>query len=113
MKLNLLRTFLMSTGLSAGVFLVSCASLETNAPPVSTMSTPTSAYAHLNSGIEIYIGKCAKCHAVEPIRSYSMADWNQDILPSMVKKTKLNSAEEASLTAYVHAVLRSPVAAQP
>lgn len=105
---RLFRPFLISTGLLACAFLVSCVSLDTAAPPVPTISASASAYDHLNSGREIYIGKCAKCHSVEPIRNYSMADWNDDILPSMVKKTKLNSAEEASLTAYVHAVLRSP-----
>ena len=91
--------------------LNSCVSLETAAPPVATLrSSHLNSGTQLESGRQIYIGKCTKCHSAEPIRDYPLADWIGDILPEMSEKSKLTPAETASVLAYVQAVLKSPPA---
>ena len=94
--------------------LSSCVSLETAAPPVATITPPNqTSYTHLNSGREIYVGKCTKCHSAEVIVKHSLDDWKGDIMPAMSKKAKLSPSEEASVMAYVNAVIKVSVSAQP
>ena len=84
------------------------------APPVATIASPTqSAYAHLNSGREIYVGKCTKCHSAEVIVKHSLEDWKGDIMPTMAKKAKLSPEEEASVMAYVNAVIKDSATTKP
>ena len=102
--------FLIAGLLCAG-FLHSCVSLETAAPPVATLrSSNLHSSAQLESGRQIYVGKCTKCHSAEPIRDYPLADWIGDIMPEMSEKSKLTPAETASVLAYVQAVLKTPPA---
>lgn len=102
--------FLLAGLLCAG-FLNSCVSLETAAPPVATLrSSNLNSSAQLESGRQLYVGKCTKCHSVEPIRDYPLADWIDDIMPEMAEKSKLTAEENASVLAYVLAVLKSPPA---
>ena len=104
---------LLASLLCAG-FLNSCVSLETAAPPVATLqSSNLNSSAQLESGRQIYVGKCTKCHSAEPIRKYPLADWISDIMPEMAEKSKLTPAETASVLAYVQAVLKSPPAPTP
>lgn len=81
-------------------FISSCVSIEKRAPLINESLTGNK-FKKLNAGRELYIGKCAKCHSVEPIYKYSSEDWLNDILPKMNKKTKLNSLEASQLKAYV------------
>lgn len=83
--------------------LPGCVSLETAAPvPGPPGSGP------LAEGRALYVGRCAKCHAVEPVSDYSAAEW-ATIMPDMADRTKLTPRETAAVTAYVASVLQSAV----
>lgn len=83
--------------------LSGCVSLETAAPvPGPPGSGP------LAEGRALYVGRCAKCHAVEPVLDYSAAEW-ATIMPDMAERTKLTPRETAAVTAYVASVLQSAV----
>ncbi len=62
--------------------------------------------AQLALGRELYLGKCTKCHKPEPLGNYSLADLRDDILPRMIKKTKLTTPEADALMAYCLAACR-------
>ena len=81
-------------GLGLGLGLASCVSLETAAPRV----------AELAGGRILYVGRCAKCHAVEPVAKYGAGEW-ESILPDMAERTKLSVGETTQLRAYVDAAL--------
>lgn len=83
--------------------LTGCASLDTAAPPTAALAGPANTLA---SGRALYVGRCAKCHAVEPVHDYSPAQW-ATIIPDMAERTKLTPAETADLQTYVDAVLRA------
>jgi len=103
----LTRALLVVTALSGGA----CVSLEQAAPLPKTLpaamrvGTPS----QLALGREIYVTKCAACHSVEPVRKYSLAQWEHDILPEMAEETNLNEHDTAAVRAYVVSVLKSPV----
>ena len=80
--------------------LPGCVSLDTAAPPPGPSAT-----GPLTEGRAIYVGQCAKCHAVEPVLDYTRAQW-ATIMPDMAERTKLNAGETAAVTAYVNHVLR-------
>jgi mono/diheme cytochrome c family protein len=94
------RALLLAAALLGG----SCASVEQSAPPVAALPGSSAQMSH---GREIYVTKCAKCHKVEPVRNYSRAKWEQEILPDMAEETKLSAADTAAVRAYVMAVLGS------
>jgi hypothetical protein len=77
----------LPAGLAAAA-LAACVSLEQAAPPVET--------------------RCATCHSVEPVRKYSRAHWEREILPEMAEETNLSASDAAAVRAYVLAVLDSP-----
>ena len=81
------------------VALPGCVSLDTAAPQAGLPGT-----GPLVEGRAIYVGQCAKCHAVEPVLKYSRAEWAK-IMPDMAERTKLNPAETESVTAYVNRIL--------
>ncbi|MES2468739.1 MAG: cytochrome c [Verrucomicrobiota bacterium] len=81
--------------------LSGCVSLETAAP----VSGPPGS-GPLAEGRALYVGRCAKCHAVEPVLDYSAAEW-ATIMPDMAERTKLTARETAAVTAYVASVLQS------
>lgn len=101
------RVLLVVAALSGGA----CVSLEQAAPLVGTLS----AHAHAGSpsqlahGRDLYITKCAKCHSVEPVRKYPLAQWEHEILPEMNEETKLTPEECAAVRAYVLTVLKTLV----
>ena len=74
--------------------------LDTAAPPPGPAGTGA-----LAEGRTIYVGQCAKCHAVEPVLDYTRAEWAA-IMPDMAERTKLDASETVAVTAYVHHVLR-------
>ncbi len=89
--------------------LPSCVSIETAAPPVPTVASASQKnYQQLCTGRELYLGKCTKCHSPEVIKKFSLEDWTGDIMPSMVKKSKINPAEESCLMAYITTVSKAP-----
>ena len=83
------------------MMLTGCATMDINviAPPV---ADGTSQQAR---GRALYVGKCAKCHAPEPVQKYSVAHWDE-IMPEMVGKTKLGAADAAAVMAYVKSLAR-------
>ena len=85
--------------------LAACVSLEQSAPPVEMLAGGGN-HAALNTGRDIYITRCAKCHTVEPVTKYSLTEWNK-ILPDMAERSHLSAADTQSVTAYVHQVLAS------
>lgn len=66
-----------------------------------TGATPT-----LVKGRTIYVTRCAKCHAVEPVKKYSREQWNT-IIPDMAEETKLSPSETAAVAAYIYSILDS------
>ncbi len=86
--------------LLAWTALTGCVSLDTAAPQVNTPGA-----GPLTAGRDIYVGRCAKCHAVEPVLDYTAAQW-ATIMPDMAERTKLTPTETAAVTAYVDHVLR-------
>jgi len=88
---------------------VACVSLEQSAPLPESL--PVAKYAgtpsQLAQGRDIYITKCAACHSVEPVRKYSRAEWEQEIMPEMAEETNLSPAETAAVLAYIRTVLNS------
>ncbi len=94
--------------------LPSCVSIEVAAPPVPVIASPTQGnYAQLCAGRELYLGKCTKCHSAEPIKNTTLADWKDDVMPTMAKKAKISAAEEASLMAYITTVSNAPTPPKP
>jgi len=79
--------------------LSSCATTDINviAPPVADGSS------QLARGRIIYVTKCAKCHAPEPVQNYTAAEWHT-IMPEMVEETHLNPADAAAVMAYVESI---------
>ncbi|MEZ5302389.1 MAG: hypothetical protein R3F11_17410 [Verrucomicrobiales bacterium] len=92
-------------GLAAALAVSGCVTVDQLAPPTSAL--PGAGGGNLALGRQIYVTKCAKCHAVEPVKKYSRAEW-AEIMPEMAEETKLNAAETAAVTAYVEAVLAMP-----
>lgn len=90
---------------------VSCVSLEKAAPPVTMLSAAVlhKNTSNLSLGRDIYVTRCAKCHSVEPVTNYSREKWVHEIMPEMAEETNLTASETEAVTAYVLAVLSSPV----
>jgi hypothetical protein len=95
--MRILRVTVM--GVVAAGF-VSCASIETIAPPVSAISARGRDTATLEAGRKIYIGACASCHVAAPVRDHTPAQW-PGIIADMAERTKLTPQEERQVLAYV------------
>ncbi len=89
--------------------LPSCVSIETAALPVPLVASASQQnYQQLRTGRKLYLGKCTKCHSPEVIKKFSLEDWTGDIMPSMVKKSKISPEEESCLLAYLTTVSKTP-----
>ncbi len=88
------------------VLLTGCASINLSVPPVATVAPAADAEmrAQLEQGRAIYLTKCARCHAPEPVREYSAKQWKV-ILEKMSPNCLLNTTEAAALQAYVAAAV--------
>lgn len=51
-------------------------------------------------GRRLYYGRCASCHAPEPITDYTKAEW-RDMVAHMRQRAKLTPPEEAALIAFL------------
>lgn len=87
---------------AASLGLTGCRSLDQIAPPVSVVVTHPN--DKLSLGRELYVTKCAKCHAPEPILEYSASKW-EEIVADMAEETKLTDHETSAVHDYVMAVL--------
>lgn len=90
-------------GLLAALVLAGCASMDLTlvAPPPPAQEGG----GELLRGRQIYVTRCAKCHAPEPVKKYSPAEW-QTIMPEMAEETNLSSADSAAVMAYVQWALK-------
>ena len=95
-----------AVGLLTAALVTSCMSLEQAAPPVMSVTGGDSPSRRtvLESGRAIYITKCAKCHAVEPVLKYSSQRW-AELIPEMAEESKLDARETEAVRAYIYAVL--------
>lgn len=98
LKARLLNFLLIGAELG----LAGCQSLEQIAPPVAVVSMQPN--DKLRLGRDLYVTKCAKCHAPEPILKYSASKW-EEIVADMAEETKLTDHETAAVREYVMAVL--------
>lgn len=89
-----------------------CVAIETLAPPVTPAmaSTARSTAADLENGRRIYVGRCASCHAIDPVAKYTAARW-RELIDDMADEAELNAMEKANLLAYLLAARESVVAA--
>jgi len=101
----ILRFFLVVV---LGSTVVGCMSLEQMAPSVGPQFESLAIkrdipMAFLESGRQVYLVDCSRCHSIEPIHRYSTTRW-QDIIPRMAHKSKLDHSKSAALRAYILAV---------
>lgn len=94
---------------AAGLLLSACQSLDQIAPLPSSLpgAHSTAVHSQLALGREIYVTKCARCHAPEPIHRYTAHKW-EEIMADMAEETNLSDREAAAVRAYVVAVLSAP-----
>lgn len=59
----------------------------------------------LETGRNIFLTRCTKCHNAVRITRYPLQYWQEEVLPEMSMESKLNSKQEEALTAYVEAVI--------
>ena len=82
-------------------------SVEQLAPPVDRITVDPSNVGQYQRGREIYVGRCAKCHAVKAVNAYAAQDWASRIMPKMAKNAKLTPEEKETVLAYVLAARES------
>jgi hypothetical protein len=86
-----------------------CANLAEIAPPVTPAMAGGSGGASLETlqaGREIYTKKCTACHSPEPVARRSFEQW-REIVGKMSERTKLTTAEEETLLAYLRVAPRA------
>ena len=103
---------LFGGGLTVGVaaILAGCLSIEQMAPPVGAEFASAGmrngiTIAFLETGREVYLMDCSRCHSIEPIDRYSVGRW-RDIIVRMGPKSKLDAPRTEALQAYVLAAHR-------
>ena len=103
--------------LSIALGLVGCLSIEQMAPPVGpafsrVAMTNGTTMSLLETGREVYLRDCSRCHSIEPINRYSLDRW-RDIILRMGPESNLDESRTVALRAYVlaaHKVLAQQVA---
>ncbi len=88
---------------AALVLIVGCrtTSVDQLAPPVDQITVDPGNVSEYQHGREIYVSRCAKCHAVKPVRAFAAQDWATRIMPKMAAKAKLTPEEREMVLAYV------------
>jgi cytochrome c5 len=86
-----------------------CMSLEEMAPPVEQAAAYGGELSTemLARGRHLYLTKCTKCHAAEPVRDYTASEWH-GLMPEMGEETKLSAADEEAVLQYVLAAGKVP-----
>jgi len=97
--------------IAAALLLHACAAMQVRAPDVSIElenQARTLGFdpASLSQGREIFITRCARCHATPEVHGYSTEQW-QRILPRMSQRARLDAAQESAVRAYVLAARQS------
>ena len=76
--------------------------MESLAPPVSPQMAAAARVPAptLEAGRRLYTGRCAACHAIDPVTKYTATRW-PGIIDDMAERAKLTPVERQSLQAYV------------
>ncbi len=80
--------------------IAGCVSATRIAPSVSELQLGAALSHQLERGRRIYLGSCGSCHAPYAIDQYSLTQWDQ-ILPEMVRKTRLDVPDTDALHTYI------------
>jgi hypothetical protein len=87
------------------------------APPVTPelvkISRARESVSILSRGYEVHQAKCAKCHSYEDPAKYPAAELTEEIMPEMARKSKIDSADEKAVLAYLLAARQMPPAVKP
>ena len=75
------------------------------APPITAATLAAGARqqadpAMLTSGRSLYIGRCARCHALPAVAEHSAEQW-PEIVSHMAKRSGLNAQQSRAVLAYV------------
>ncbi len=84
----------------AALVLGGCVAIETLAPPVTPALAGGASATTLEAGRSLYVGRCAKCHSVDPVGKYSAPRW-REIIADMAERSKLSAPEHEAVLAYV------------
>lgn len=95
-----MKNILFLAGLA--LFVVSCGTQK--ATPVEATPKTVALTPELEAGKNLYENNCAKCHKLYEPKKYTKEEW-APILVRMGKKAKLDEAQLASVTNYVHSQL--------
>ena len=52
-------------------------------------------------GRAIFMNRCTSCHEAQPIGEFTMDEWDNDLLPIMTVRAKLNPDQISDLKAYI------------
>ncbi len=102
-----IQFLLVSGAILLGMVGCHTVSVEQLAPPVDQITVDPSNVGQYQRGREIYVSRCAKCHAVKPVNAFAAQDWAGRIMPKMAKKAKLTPEEKETVLAYVLAARES------
>jgi trimethylamine-N-oxide reductase (cytochrome c) len=58
----------------------------------------------VEQGRKLYYGRCTACHAPEPVKDYTRAEW-ATIIPDMADESNLKASQTAALRAYIESRL--------
>lgn len=104
---RLLAAFGLAAAAMVAATLGGCAGAEGRVPAVSDSMVSSAGGAsrgELESGRNILLTKCNRCHSVYEPASQTRAEWDF-ILPKMCRKANLASAEKSQLESYISAAL--------
>ncbi len=73
---------------------------EAKALVVAELATPTTDPTVLAAGEAGYRTHCVRCHDLEAPSAYGRGDW-EDILPEMVRESRVDAAEARAISAWV------------
>lgn len=94
----------------AAIALLSACAPAYLAPPVNPelVRKSPAPQTRLESGHELYMQKCAKCHAFENPANYGEDELKFDIMPVMARKSKLSERDADAVLAYLLAARKMP-----
>jgi mono/diheme cytochrome c family protein len=85
--------------------LSGCQSTPPGAPPVSAAMVLSAARQHadmatLTAGRTLFVGRCARCHALPDVAAHSAAEWH-GIVAHMAKRSGLKPDQSEAVLSYI------------
>lgn len=77
----------------------------TKVAPTVTQLGVTQDIPRLEFGRTLYIEQCTKCHNALRITRFPLQQWQQEILPDMVVRSKFSNEQTDAVMAYITSVL--------